>query len=95
MYRFFQKYFELNPPTVDWDFLEKDAPRPSVGGSAFQLAMPANMEEALADARLNARPPRASRMESGIAPVNAEVVSPSPAAPASGSVAVEDILAAE
>jgi len=49
-------YFAANPPVVDWDFL-KDAPE----RSKFQLEMPANIEEALADARLNARPSRVSR----------------------------------
>ena len=65
----------------DWDFMEELSK--SGGMSAFKLEMPANMEEALADARLNARPPRESRRLSG----NYE--------PASLAPAVEAVLAAE
>ena len=54
--------------------------------------MPANMDEAIADARLNARPPRISRITSGVAAVNAEIISSSTSA---AGPAVEDILAAE
>ena len=78
---------------MDWDFLEQSAPK-TVGGSAFQLQMPANMDEAIADARLNARPPRVSRIASGINAVNAEVVSSS-GSPAAPALAVEDILATD
>ena len=77
---------------MDWDFLEKSAPKAQVAGSAFQLQMPANMDEAIADARLNARPPRISRITSGVAAVNAEIISSSTSA---AGPAVEDILAAE
>ncbi len=87
-----QAYLNANPPSVDWDFLEKSAPKAQVAGSAFQLQMPANMDEAIADARLNARPPRISRITSGVAAVNAEIISSSTSA---AGPAVEDILAAE
>jgi len=51
-----KKYYEANPPQVDWDFLTKDDSTKN-----FNLEMPANIEEALADARLNIMPPREQR----------------------------------
>lgn len=56
-----KKYFELNPPKVEWDFLEAEAAQEEGGSSAFQLDLPANIEDAVAEASRNARPPRASR----------------------------------
>jgi len=77
-----KNYYAANPPVVDWDFLKEMSK--SGGMSAFQLEMPANMEEALADARLSAVPPRASRRLSGAYEPNA-----------AATVPVEAVLTAE
>lgn len=57
-----KKYWELNPPKIDWTLPTRQGPPTgTLGASLFKVDMPATMEEAIADARLNARPPRAPR----------------------------------
>lgn len=85
-----KNYWAANPPSIDWDFLKETGDKPQVGGSLFTLEMPANMEEALDDARLNALPPRASRRAAGI---GMEMKPTAAAAAASSSV--EAVLAAD
>lgn len=83
-----KKYFELNPPDIEWDYLEQS----SLGNAAFDVKLPASMDEAILEARANRRPSRASRrMDLGIVGFNA------PEAPKdaleSDKVSVEDIIA--
>ena len=62
-----KKYYEANPPVIEWDLealMSRDggaAGGSTLGNSMFTIDMPKDMEEALADARVNARPPRTSR----------------------------------
>lgn len=84
-----KKYWEANPPSVEWEYLEEQT-KSSLGKSVFQLDLPANMEEAIADARLNLRPPRTPRRATYLASAAAgPTTSPQEGVPA---LSVEEVL---
>lgn len=58
-------YLKENPPDVTWDYLEKEASADGLDTSspAMNMDLPKDMDEALLEAKINARPPRASRRQ--------------------------------